>query len=101
MTVGRRFQRARPSERVGAGKDEDLPGLDPYPLVRHVGRSRREIEMLDETEAGPIAPDGGPERQDVLENPFAQRRICGFGLGPQHDFRNHGSTPCPFEVVIG
>ena len=95
VAVGRRVQCARPSERVGAGKDEDLPGLDPYPLVRHVGWPRRQIEMLDETEAGPVAPGRRPERQRCFEQPHAQSRMRTLRLHPNREFHIHGSTPGP------
>ena len=95
IALARRFQGAGPAEPVRAGKDEDLPRLDPHALVRDIGRARRKVEMLDEAEAGPIAADRGPERQRLLENPFAQCRICALGLRPEQDLYVHNATSRP------
>ena len=41
--------------------------LNPYALVWHIGRTGREVQMLDESGSGPVDADRRPERQGTLE----------------------------------
>jgi hypothetical protein len=54
IASGGSWQSAGPALHVGVGEDENLSCLNPYALVRHISRTRREVQMLDESKSGPI-----------------------------------------------